>query len=97
MLPVQSSVCIVNFVKGGAINGTWIGGERCYGCHSEFVWITSGKPVAYSDFLDGEPDNSDGNENCLQLILRDSTGIYGWNDYRCDALLEFACQTRCCC
>lgn len=68
-----TSVSEQNFVAGLGDFHSWIGGYRASG--NQFAWVT-GEPFNYSNWRDGEPNNTN---NCENYI-----GIYpdhGWNDY----------------
>jgi Lectin C-type domain len=66
-------------------NGLWIGLHRTK-LGGPFVWVT-GASTNYSDWGTGEPNNSGGIENCVQLQNEPSdTGK--WNDMPNDALLN---------
>lgn len=62
-----------NVVSGLGTVHAWLGGYRT--SNDNFAWIT-GEAFNYSNWIDGEPNNGGGTENCI--------GIYpdhGWNDY----------------
>ena len=44
-----------------------------------FVW-TSGEPVAYTNWAAGEPNNSGGDENWVQILPSSDSRYPGWND-----------------
>ena len=45
-----------------------------------FVWDATGLPVSYTNWLDYQPDNNGGSENCLNMLFN-TTGK--WNDIGC--------------
>ena len=57
---------------------------------SDFKWIDSQDEVSYSDWVNGEPNNAGGEENC---VMHSSNGI-GWNDIPCSTKTYkcIACQ-----
>lgn len=60
--------------------GVWLGLERRAG--STFYWV-DGTPLSYQAWGGGEPNNSGGNENCVQMYK--GGGNAGmWNDTPCD-------------
>lgn len=79
----------------GTYEGYWLAGTRHGSCGSDFVWLTTGKPVVYRKFSVGQPDNSNGNESCLELFLI-SPNVFVWNDCPCDIKLGYICQSSCC-
>ncbi len=54
---------------------------------SEFIW-TDGAPVSFTNWSEGEPNDSGMAEDCGEL--RGTTGE--WNDISCDAARYFACK-----
>jgi C-type mannose receptor len=62
---------------------TWVGFTDAFE-EGRFLWV-DGDGLAYEDFRRGEPNNSDGNEDCGDIYLGK------WNDDDCAAELPFAC------
>ena len=56
----------------------------------EGVWTYwhSGKPVIYANWLPGEPNNSQNNEDCMEI----QTSLNGYNDFLCTADAKFVCE-----
>lgn len=69
--------------------GPWIGLVRQH--DKQFVTVYGLKPT-YTDFLLGEPNNSNGNENCFHLKL--SSPTTGWNDIRCGENFYYICEQK---
>jgi hypothetical protein len=66
-------------------NGLWIGLHRTHP-GGPFAWLTSA-PTNYSNWANGEPNNSGGVENCVEMQNEPSdTGR--WNDMPNDAFLN---------
>ncbi|XP_026181790.1 type-2 ice-structuring protein-like [Mastacembelus armatus] len=63
----------------------WIGSTDAQkeGCWS---WV-DGSTFTYANWAPGQPDNYQGNENCLQI----STEGKQWSDVNCDQLLPSVC------
>ena len=60
----------------------WLGGRRDPGNHSNWVW-SDGTPWDYSNWALGEPNDNAGEEDCVELGLRD---MKNWNDEPCRTL-----------
>ena len=60
----------------------WIGGYRVSG--DTWAWVT-GEPFEYSDWRDGEPNNTDGIEDCIEV----GTDLR-WNDERATSVSKTA-------
>ncbi|XP_059089711.1 mannose-binding protein C-like isoform X3 [Tigriopus californicus] len=65
------------------------------GEEGKFFWLSTGKPVTYSNWNAGEPNNfeyEDGEqEHCLEMWDRDGKGL-GWNDTPCSFQTFFVCE-----
>ncbi|XP_022109148.1 macrophage mannose receptor 1-like [Acanthaster planci] len=53
-----------------------------------FQW-SDGSPVEYENWGPGEPNNYDGNENCVEVFLNPGRG---WNDIICEAQRHWICE-----
>ncbi|KAF7284213.1 hypothetical protein GWI33_022462 [Rhynchophorus ferrugineus] len=76
-------------ITSGWQNGYWIFALNL-GKSSNYYWLESGKPLIYSIFSPGQPDNADPH-NCL-LISKTTNGSFEWHDVRCDQKLRFICK-----
>jgi len=66
---------------GGPL-GPWIGGFQTNGSSEPaggWTWVT-GEPFSYSNWRNGEPNNSGGDENYLEFIGNGSVKTAQWND-----------------
>ncbi|CAH1997604.1 unnamed protein product [Acanthoscelides obtectus] len=69
----------------------WTSGRR----HDNFWrWDSTGRPIHYTNWEKGEPNNSGGTENCLQLRFNTISKTLQWNDCACDASSYFICESR---
>ena len=68
-------------------NAIWIGLFRRHD-GSSWAW-SDGTPVDYTNWRDGEPNDSGGGEDCVLLVPRDEGK---WNDGACSDTLGFLCQ-----
>jgi hypothetical protein len=66
----------------------WIGGSDT-DVEGTFAW-TTGNPLTFRDFLDGQPDGGD-EEDCLHYF----EWTYQWNDISCGAQLGVLCEDTC--
>lgn len=64
----------------------WIGGTRSTG--SKFIWSKSGKEIISTQWSPREPNNSNDNEDCIEM--KAATGK--WNDKSCDNDAFFMCE-----
>lgn len=64
----------------------WLSGSDM-GHEGKFVWTNTGLRLTYTNMASGQPDNSLGNENCLEI--RDQGK---WNDNNCLVDNHFVCQ-----
>ncbi|XP_044206587.1 galactose-specific lectin nattectin-like [Thunnus albacares] len=77
-----------NMVNGstGTDKATWIGG---YDAVKEGVWKWSdGKKFDFNGWHKGEPNNSGGAENCMEINFREQDFV---NDAKCDEKRSFIC------
>ena len=66
----------------------WIGLVR-QGDSPGWSWA-DGTALDYTGWMDGEPNNSGGMENCVHEIIASS--VQGWNDRDCSHQLKMLCQ-----
>lgn len=61
------------------------------GHESLFVSLSTGKRLTYSNWHEGEPNNYDGKEHCvdIRMLPNDKNG---WNDIDCSITLNFFCE-----
>ncbi|CAG2232216.1 unnamed protein product [Mytilus edulis] len=68
----------------------WLGGTDEV-IEGVWVWAPTGKDLTYTNWLQGNPDNWNTNENCLELVL--SHDVLGkWNDQECSFVSHFICE-----
>jgi len=65
----------------------WIG-YHADDSNSDFHWI-DGCDSSFTNWNSGEPNRSDGNENCVHMA---AVGTDMWNDFPCNSLLSFICE-----
>lgn len=66
----------------------WIGGTD-QGTEGVFYWASTGEEFDFDDFGLENPDNLDGDENCVELWKQTHLK---WNDRRCDKRAYFICR-----
>ena len=67
---------------------TWIGLQRDSKDNSPWLWV-DGSNATYVNWADGKPDNSGGEEFCVQMFAKGK-----WNDRRCSAAHSYLCETK---
>jgi len=85
------------------INSQGLGHEHFWtsgtdqGEESRFFWMSTGKPLTYTNWNAGEPNNfryeNGEEEHCLELWNRDGKGMK-WNDTPCSFETFFVCEIR---
>ena len=73
----------------------WVGGVRASLANHDasFYWI-GGQKFTYTNWMEGEPDNHNEEENCVAMNIVDKSSSIRWFDHRCDVHFRFLCQTR---
>lgn len=73
--------------------------NNCLGCvqcgqvekgarESEFIWSKNGNRITFTPWSPGDPNDKEGNENCIEMF--GATGV--WNDRKCDYNTFFMCE-----
>ena len=85
---------IENFAQSlDVYNGVWIGAYRFDG--NDNWTYTTGKPVTYTDWHSGQPDDYDYGDACVVLYGHfPSNWLFDWADYLCERGNDFpfVCQ-----
>ena len=68
----------------------WIGGND-FANEGQWHWESNNEPVIFSAWGSGQPDNGQGQEDCMEMEWRWN---YRWNDQPCDMLNFFICQVQ---
>jgi Lectin C-type domain len=90
----KKSACLDKLING--INWKynsryWTSGLRS--SEKSFQWCSSiGSSVDLKLWLDQEPSNTNGDENCAQLVITKSNSSARLNDNHCGRINAFACQ-----
>ncbi|XP_078315448.1 uncharacterized protein LOC111102651 [Crassostrea virginica] len=73
--------------------GIWIGGNDVNTEYS-FVWIGSSAPVPfnYTKWHQGQPNNMNGDQDCVMLQYKTANGDYEWGDVGCEEKHSFICE-----
>ncbi|XP_023191646.1 macrophage mannose receptor 1-like [Xiphophorus maculatus] len=58
-----------------------------------YVW-SDGSPVNFQHWLDGEPNNKNNVESCVEFSSRDWDESGSWNDNQCETRNGWVCQIR---
>ena len=62
----------------------WVGGERDI---ADFIWTGSGRRLEYTNWKNNEPNNSNGNEDCMEVRENGE-----WNDVACNYTIPYICE-----
>ncbi|XP_065089681.1 perlucin-like [Ochlerotatus camptorhynchus] len=90
---IESLANKLDAVKSGKVE-LWIGANDL-NKEGHFVWNGNGKPVAYSKWLPGKPDNKNGKEHCVHLWYEKAKNLnWGWNDVVCSSKRRFVCERK---
>ena len=68
------------------VSRTWIGLHRDSSNNSRWQWI-DGSLAVYLNFAPNQPDNWNGNEDCVQM-----NPSRKWNDLNCKTSLKYSCE-----
>lgn len=66
----------------------WIAGNDL-GYFRSWFWMTTGKPVVYKNWQEGEPNNVNEGEHCIHLHHLNSLK---WNDSKCENEWYYICE-----
>lgn len=92
-MKIESLAKNLDAFKSGKVE-LWIGAND-QTKEGRFVWIANGKPVEYSNWLPGKPDNKDGKEHCVHLWYEKAKKFnWEWNDVVCTSKRRFVCERK---
>ncbi|XP_072020680.1 macrophage mannose receptor 1-like isoform X2 [Amphiura filiformis] len=74
------------FIGNYNINSFWCG-LREHAASGKYEW-SDGSPLDYQQWLTGEPNDFNGEEECAQFYVHDGT----WNDLNCGDKIPFICK-----
>ena len=75
--------------KNGA--GFWIGAND-KDIEDDLVWDSEKSKLLFSDWLVGESDNAQNNEDCGMLKWYNHISLYKWNDDQCKQRKLYICE-----
>lgn len=58
----------------------------------QFYWASNGRPITYANWLKGQPNNGQKNQNCL-LFCNDANNDFTWDDWQCNVQYNFICES----
>ncbi|VEN45113.1 unnamed protein product [Callosobruchus maculatus] len=71
----------------------WTSGKK-YSNNNQWRWESTGLPTHYTNWAKGEPNNSGGNEACIEVFFNGAAKTLEWNDNNCDVVNYFICESR---
>ncbi|XP_029941423.1 macrophage mannose receptor 1-like [Salarias fasciatus] len=75
----QHEQAYVNRMVGtGKVSAAWIGLRKFGVASGQYLWVDN-SPVSYTHWSPGEPNNANGEEQCVQMNRHQG----GWNDVNC--------------
>ncbi|XP_037025061.1 perlucin-like [Bradysia coprophila] len=88
----QNAIAKLAGTVGGYSSEFYVGGNDL-GLQKNWYWLATGKPISYTNWSAGEPNNFRGeNERCVVILKWNK---YLWNDTICDSRqLYFVCEER---
>ena len=57
-----------------------------------WVYLSTGVSIPFSVWNTGEPNNTDGSEDCVEIS--NYAGYSNWNDVNCDLESKFICEIK---
>jgi cysteine-rich repeat protein len=90
-LAAISSAAEQSFVQTFLATSSWIGGTDSV-AEGTFGW-TNGEAFAYTNWNPGEPNDTDANEDCIEIYGPGiATAAFLWNDLLCDTVKPAVCE-----
>jgi hypothetical protein len=84
--PLTNCFCSGMVENGGLVDSCWIG-MSTQNDRGAFDW-SDGTAVAFTNWNDGEPNNVNNNEDCVEVLL----GL--WNDDECNRTRSAICEKK---
>lgn len=82
---------IIVFTVDGGEYRFWTSGTTLPDDH--WIWLATGRPIIYSNWLPTQPDNSGKNEKCLEIRYTSTNKAIMWNDHVCTIAKHVICET----
>uniref|UniRef100_A0A672FKW1 C-type lectin domain-containing protein n=1 Tax=Salarias fasciatus TaxID=181472 RepID=A0A672FKW1_SALFA len=70
----------------------WIGLQHYPTEGGGFDSHVDGTPLSHTNWADGEPNNHEGREECVEMVSSPSGTYSWWNDLNCDAHQDWICK-----
>ncbi|XP_017835461.1 C-type lectin 37Db-like [Drosophila busckii] len=68
---------------------------HCLAGNRKFISVTTGEPMPYMRWHNGQPDNQGGHENCVELTsIPVERNTYALNDWLCRIRHNYICQAK---
>lgn len=81
---------IRQFLTISGIYGFWTSGYR--DSNGTLKWMGNGNEISYANWLKGQPDNAERNQNCIMIASYAPYQYYKWHDYYCHATSNIVCE-----
>lgn len=86
----------INLGKRYNLGRFWFGATD-HGHEKEYVWTDTGMRIGYSRWVDGQPDDTEHDEDCAEINYeRWNTEPNVWNDLWCKRKLAYICEEKKC-
>lgn len=70
----------------------WLGGNEL-GENGKYVWSSTGQQFDFTNWSEGQPDNTNGIEHCAQIWYKSD---FEWNDLPCHFKSGYICEEKHC-
>ena len=87
----QDNDAVSAIAKAKGISRFWIGISRKSKNVGIFVYDSNDLPISYENWAPGEPNDSNGEEECVEIGYLYYPN-YKWNDQKCADEISFVCE-----
>ncbi|GAB6032988.1 Fc fragment of IgE, low affinity II, receptor for (CD23) [Chamberlinius hualienensis] len=89
---LEKNTQLVDYIKANfpTVAFWWLGASDL-AKDDTWIWAHDNSPVSFNNWLEGQPDNYQGNEKCLHYWTEFN---WGWNDAQCLTAYHYICEQR---